>query len=301
MKSGTCRPQRQTWAKVEQNLTRIIVHRGGLAGAVLVSGLSNRSLDAGPVPLGTVGRPIDLAANVSDAILPGGSPFQDSSPLFATASDPVQSAELPHISTSINPTPCANMSDAFASSLAQSNGNGGVGVSRDIFTSPDGSGENVVRQLLWGTPPNRDNRSATNTAQAVARVDTVITHPDCTFSKGGSFQFGLKEFKAQIPDFGGSLLNFANLETIGTDGSFFAPLHDHTDSSHDRVRWRIDVVSPAVDLGVLQTGDTWTYVYTLAAEVTTQGFGRGYAFTEPPRGARVQGRGRSERMIARRA
>lgn len=43
---------------------------------------------------------------------------------------------------------------------------------------------------LWGIPPNRDNPSFTETAQAVARVDTVMTHPDGTFSKGGSFQYG---------------------------------------------------------------------------------------------------------------
>ena len=115
----------------EQNLTRIIVHRGGLACGALVS-----SLYAGPLPLGIVGRPIDLSANVSDTTLPGGSPFQEPSLLFGTAPDPVQSAELPPISTGTNPTPRSNISDAFASSLAQSNGNGGVGVSQVIFGSP---------------------------------------------------------------------------------------------------------------------------------------------------------------------
>jgi hypothetical protein len=51
---------------------------------------------------------------------------------------------------------------------------------------------------LWLVQPNRDFRSATETAQASARVDTVITHPDGTFSKGGRFEFGLKEFETQI-------------------------------------------------------------------------------------------------------
>ncbi len=78
---------------------------------------------------------------------------------------------------------------------------------------------------LFGVPPNRDNPSATETAEAIARVDTVITHPDGTFSKGGSFEFGLKEFETQIPGVpGGSLLNFAEVQTIGPVGNVFAPL-----------------------------------------------------------------------------
>ena len=56
-----------------------------------------------------------------------------------------------------------------------------------------------------GIPPNRENPSSTETAQAAARVDTVITHPDGTFSEGG------REFENQVSnpivggdfDFGG--------------------------------------------------------------------------------------------------
>ena len=48
-----------------------------------------------------VGSPIDLSANVSEAILPGGTVFQNSSPLFGTKPDPKQTAELLHISSEV--------------------------------------------------------------------------------------------------------------------------------------------------------------------------------------------------------
>jgi len=289
--------------------------------AVLIAGASSGILGASPIQFGVVGSPIDLSANVSESILPGGTIFQQSSPLFGTQPDPKQSAELLHTSPpGINPSPRSKVSDAFASSLAESNGNGGVGVSQLIFGSPGGSGQSEVRQLvaqslwtqtfvytgsptvditlhlqipalqveLWGIPPNRDNPSFTETAQAVARVDTVITHPNGTFSKGGSFEFGLREFETQIPDPAFGLLNFADIDLIGTDGPLFASLREDSDFPQSRVRWRIDSVSTTVDLGRLHTGDTLAYVYTLTAEGTTHGFERGYdAFLGDPFGVDV--------------
>jgi hypothetical protein len=54
------------------------------------------------------------------------------------------------------------------------------------------------------------------------------------------------------------------------------------------VRWRIDPVSTDVDLGLLHTGDTLAYIYTLTAEGTTHGFERGYdAFLGDPFGVDV--------------
>jgi hypothetical protein len=298
------------------------INRSGPATltAALISACSNETLHAATLQFGVVGSPIDLSANVSETILPGGTVFQDPSPLFGTQPDTNQSAELLHLSPpGINPSSRSKITDAFASSLAESNGNGGVGVSQVIFGSPGGSGENVIRQMaaqslwtqtfvyngsptvdiklhlqipslqveLWGIPPNRDNPSFTETAQAVARVDTVITHPDGTFSKGGSFEFGLKEFETQIPGASG-LINFGDMEVIGTDAPLFASLHEDTDFPQSRVRWRIDSVSTDVDLGLLRTGDTLAYVYTLTAEGTTYGFERGYdAFLGDPFGVDV--------------
>src|SRR5262249_44730806 len=156
--------------------------------------------------------------NVSEAILPGaaGNVFQQSMPLFGTEPAPKQSAELLHLSAvGVNGSGHSpNITGAFASSLAESDGNGGGGGSQLLVGPPRAPGQDdAVRQLvaqsLWtqtfvytgtpavditlhlhipalqvgliGVPPMRDSQSATETAQAIARVDTVITHADGTF------------------------------------------------------------------------------------------------------------------------
>jgi hypothetical protein len=54
--------------------------------------------------------------------------------------------------------------------------------------------------------------------------------------------------------------------------------------------FNIDSVSTDVNLGVLHTGDTLAYVYTLTAEGTTNGFEHGYdAFLGDPFGAEIVG------------
>ena len=243
--------------------------------ATLISVLVSAPLYASPLPFGVVGSPIDLSANVSESILPGGTVFQDSKPLFGTEPDPKQSAELLHLSEKgVNASGrSTNIDQAFASSLAESNGNGGVGVSQTIFGSPGNTGQNVVRQLvaqslwtqtfvyngspkveitlhlqipalqvqLFGVPPNRDNQSFTETATASATVHTVITHADGSFSHGGSFDFGLREFETQIPDGTGTFLNFGDVDLIGTDGPLFATLRPNFVGA-----WNIDAVSTDV-------------------------------------------------------
>lgn len=298
------------------------INRSALAavGAAFISVFSGAILYADTLQFGVVGSPIDLSANVSEAILPGGTVFKDSKPIFGTAPDPKQSAELLHLSgKGVNASGrSTNISGAFASSLAESNGNGGVGVSQTIFGSP-GTPENVVRQLvaqsLWtqtfvyngspavnislhlhipalqvqllGVPPNRDNPSFTETAEARANVDTVITHADGTFSKGGSFEFGLREFETQIPDGAGTFLNFADVDLLGADKN--APLFN-TLRPNFVGAFNIDSVSTDVRLGTLHKGDTLAYVYTLTAEGTTHGFERGYdAFLGDPFGVDVVG------------
>lgn len=288
----------------------------GVVTAALISVVCGGTLYADPM-FGVVGSGIDLSANVSEAILPGGTIFHDSKPLFGTLPDPKQSAELLHISsTGVNPDSSVHsVSGAFASSLAESDGNGGVGVSQLILASPGGTDSNSVRQLaaqslwtqtflytgtptvdlklhleiptlfvdLWLIPPNRDFPSATETAQASARVDTVITHPDGTFSKGGSFEFGLREFETQLSNPAGGFLNFADFALIGTAGPPIAVGDGVTVAA-----FRLDPVSTSVDLGLLHTGDILSYVYTLTAEGTTHGFERGYgAFLGDPFGVDV--------------
>jgi hypothetical protein len=298
-----------------------MINRNALAAlsAALISVSSGAILYADTLQFGVVGSPIDLSANVSEAILPGGTVFKDSKPIFGTAPDPKQSAELLHVSEKgVNASGrSTNISGAFASSLAESNGNGGAGVSQTIFGSPGKSGENVVRQMaaqsLWtqtfvyngsltvnltlhlhipalqvqliGVPPSRDNPSFTETAEARANVDTVITHADGTFSKGDSFEFGVREFETQIPDGTGTFENFTDVDLIGADSN--APLFD-TLRPNFVGAWNIDSVSTDIRLGALHKGDTLAYVYTLTAEGTTHGFERGYdAFLGDPFGVDV--------------
>jgi hypothetical protein len=294
------------------------INRTALAAlvAALSSAFSTGISYASSLQFGVIGSPIDISANVSESILPGGMLFQDSKPIFGTEPDPKQSAELLHISDNgVNASGrSTSIQGAFASSLAESNGNGGVGVSQTIFGNP-GPPENVVRQLvaqsLWtqtfvyngsptvnitlhlhipalqvqliGIPPNRDNPSFTETAEARASVDTVITHSDGTFSKGGSFEFGLREFETQLPDSTGTFINFGDVDILGTDVELFDTLRPNFVGA-----WNIDAVSKDVELGVLHTGDTLAYVYTLTAEGTTHGFERGYdAFIGDPFGVDV--------------
>src|SRR5215467_7272953 len=173
-----------------------MINRKTLAAlfAAFISGFSSGMLYAD-----TVAIPVDLSANAIESILPGGTVFHDSKPLFGTTIDPLQSAELLHISdVGVNASGrSTNISGAFASSLAESDGNGGVGVSQLIFGSPGDPDPAAFRQLfaqsLWthtflytgpdahdilhldiptlqvgllGVPPRRTGTSTTETAQA---------------------------------------------------------------------------------------------------------------------------------------
>ena len=78
----------------------MMIDRNALAAlmAALISVFSSGTLYAG-----TVAPTVDLSANVIESILPGGTVFHDSKPLFGTTIDPLQSAELLHLSdTGVN-------------------------------------------------------------------------------------------------------------------------------------------------------------------------------------------------------
>jgi hypothetical protein len=291
------------------------IHRNTrIALIALVSVFSIASLYAG-----TVSVPIDLSANVIESILPGGTVFHDSKPLFGTTIDPIQSSELLHVSdTGVNASGrSTNISGAFASSLASSDGNGGVGVSQLIFGSPGDPGQDGVRQLvaqsLWthtflydgppahvflhlniptlqvgllGVPPRRTGTSATETAEAVARVDSVVTHSDGTMAQG-VFQYGLREFETQVPS-GKDLLNLADKQIIEQPNPLvFTPVLKFNGDDFNP-SYTLDPVFLDLDLGVIQAGDIESWVYTLTAQGTTHGFERGYfAFLGDPFGAEV--------------
>jgi hypothetical protein len=191
-----------------------------------------------------------------------------------------------------------------------------VGVSQLIFGSPGGSGQGVrqlVAQSLWtdtflyngpdahdllhlniptlqvgllGVPPRRSGPSATETAEASARVDMVITHPDSSMAQG-LFQFGLREFETQIPS-GSDLLNLSDKQLIESPNPLvFTPtLRFNGDDFNPS--YTLDPVSFDLDLGVIRAGDSISWVYTLTAQGTTHGFEQGYfAFLGDPFGADV--------------
>jgi hypothetical protein len=278
--------------------------------AAVLSGLWSASLYGDPIL-----TPVDLSANVIESELPGGTVFHDSKPLFGVTADPLQSAELLHISdTGVNASGrSTNISGAFASSLAESDGNGGVGVSQLIFGLPTGSGDGVrklVAQSLWthtfvysgpaahdllhldiptlqvgllGVPPRRTRSSATETAEADARVDVVITHSDGSATQG-IFEFGIREFEIQVAS-GKDLLNLADKQILAHPNPLlFTPvLHFNGDDFNPS--YTLNPVALDLDLGVIQAGDTMSWVYTLTAEGTTHGFERGYfAFLGDPFG-----------------
>jgi hypothetical protein len=117
-------------------------------------------------------------------------------------------------------------------------------------------------------------------------VNTVITHPDGTFSKGGSFEFGLRAFERQLIFKPGDFVNFADVKFLGTNAALFESFQDNGDEFEPV--FSVGSVSTNVGLGTLHTGDTLAYVYTLTAEGTTHGFERGYdAFLGDPFGSEV--------------
>jgi hypothetical protein len=278
-------------------------------------------------PFGVVGSPIDISAYVQESILPGGTVFEESKPLFGTQPDPKQSAELLHLaSRGLNVSGrSTNIQQAFASSLAESDGNGGVGVTSWLAGNPGSPTENVVGQLaarsMWtqtflynGTPavdislhlhipalevaligvaPNRDAPSATETASAVAAVSSLITHADGSFSRGADFQFGLKAAEYQYPLGPGNFANYGDVSfvDVGT-GSPAVDLFKTFSYNRDGFNpvWSVDSVSASVKLGTLKTGDILSYVYTLSAQGTTHGGEHGYdAFLGDPFGIDIVG------------
>ena len=94
----------------------------------------------------------------------------------------------------------------------------------------------------------------------------------------------MREFEPQLPNPPFGFTNFADPDLIGNVP--VALLKEDFDFPQSRVRWSIDsTIVTDVDLGMLHTGDTLSYVYTLSAEGTTHGFERGYdAFLGDPFG-----------------
>jgi hypothetical protein len=290
-----------------------------LPGALLVGALA-----AGPAAAGGIaGAPIDLSAFVHEGLLPGGTIFEDTQSVVGALTTPKQSAENLHLASKGENLSgrSTNIQGAFASSLAESDGNGGVGVTSWIGGSPSNTNPAAVAQLVaeatWkqnftyngtvpatiavtlhipalevgliGVPPNRDSVSATETAQAEATLETTIIHADSSSSPGTSFEFGLRTFERQLILGPGHFENFADVGFLGANAGtvdLFQSFKDNGDRFDPR--FTVDSVSANVRLGTLQPGDTVSYVYTLTAEGTTHGAEQGFvAFLGDPFGADV--------------
>ena len=151
-----------------------------------------------------VGAPIDLSAFVHEALLPGGTIFEDTHSVTGALTTPKQSAEYLYLASKGENLSgrSTNIQGAFASALAESDGNGGVGVTAWIGGSPSNTNPASIGQLVsqatWkqnftyngtvpasislhlhipalevgliGVPPNRDSISATETAEAKATL-----------------------------------------------------------------------------------------------------------------------------------
>jgi PEP-CTERM motif len=265
---------------------------------------------------GIVGAPIDLSAFVHEGLLPGGTIFEDTHSVTGALTTPKQSAEYLYLASKGENLSghSSNIQGAFASALAESDGNGGVGVTSWIGGSPSNTNPAAIGQLVsqstWnqsftyngtipvsislhlhipalevgliGVPPFRDSMSAAETAEAKATLEATIIHPDLSTSHGASFEFGLRAFETQIPLPTGGFANFLDHEFLRVNNDI-PPFFDTFDD-----KFFVDPVSTDIKLGTLQPGDTVSYVYQLTAQGTTHGFEQGYdAFLGDPFGSDV--------------
>lgn len=266
---------------------------------------------------------MDLLASVHEALLPGGTLFDDAHSVLGALTTPKESAEYLHLASKGENLSgrSTNITGAFASALAESDGNGGVGVTAWIGGSPSSTNPAAIGQLVsqaaWkqtftyqgaapvsislhlhipavevgliGVPPNRDSVSATETAEAKATLAATIIHPDSSTSPGPNFEFGLRAFERQLFLNPGVLTNFADVEFLGVNNStvdLFQSFSGNGDASNPR--FRLDSVSTDVKLGTLQPGDSVSYAYQLTAQGTTHGGEHGYvAFLGDPFGVDV--------------
>src|SRR5437660_8949433 len=71
-------------------------------GAAFIAALIS-TFPCAPLYASSILFKVDLSANIIESTVPGGTVFHDSKPLFGTTIDPIQNAELLHISdTGVN-------------------------------------------------------------------------------------------------------------------------------------------------------------------------------------------------------
>jgi hypothetical protein len=119
----------------------------------------------------------------------------------------------------------------------------------------------TIQVGLPGVPPRCSSPSATETAEAKAEVDMVVTHPDGILVQG-IFEFRLREFETLVPSRQQSLLNLPDKQLLEhPNPSVFTPTLRFNDDDFNP-SYTLDPVSLDLDLGVIQAGDTMSWVYT---------------------------------------
>jgi hypothetical protein len=213
-----------------------------------------------------------------------------------------------------------NISQAFGSAAADSNGEGGAGVS---MATERGLGEVVHRMTaeahfeqsltngakgdlnlgvelnipgievgLLGVAPFRSAPRATETAEAKVELATDIHRADGTFESGPFFQFGMRMTEKQIELAPNTFANFDDVkflfENVGT-----LSLTPNNNDSKTSPRVSLDPITLTPTLGTLHPGDSLTFVYSLfAIETTGGGEGKGaFAFVGDPFDLTVPGGG----------
>jgi hypothetical protein len=282
----------------------------------LLASLAVATTQAAPI-YGVVDSPIDMHTSITRLTNPGGIQYSNAlttvGDVAGTAMKSEQYYEAPH---GVNPSGRGQSPNhAFASALAESSGNGGVGVSSLLYgpaiVGQAGGYEEMVAQSYWtqifeatgpvtaqvsahfsipeltiglfGVPPNRSDPSATETAQATADLYVHIQRADGSVEDRWVFEYGLRVFEVQYPLGPGTFENFADISGIGSASGPVTENSDHYNPTFSLAASDFDLV-----LGDLSEGDSLSYTYYLTAQGTTNGYEHGYqAFLGDPFGVNI--------------
>ena len=286
-----------------------------LIAASLAAGVG--AVRADPI-FGVVDSPLDMRTDVIWSDSSGATLHSEVQSATGTISGPKQSAEILYEEPllGVNTTPRGSgVRPAFASALAESDGNGGVGVSALKFSPALGLGafDQLVSQASWeqtfedvngfgsqvtlhlsipemvvalqGVAPMRARENKIETALAQVDLTTVIHRADHSVEAGGTFEFGMHADEYQILLGPNTFANFADITFVGSPPS--AP---HFFDDPGTPTWVLDAFSKDLVLGTLDPGDTLTYTYQIVVRGRTNGAERGFfAFVGDPFGADVVG------------
>lgn len=295
--------------------------RGLVAGmviAIAIAGLGLGPASAAPV-YGVVDLPIDMHTTITRLTNPGGTQYSNEvTTVGDVAGSAKKSEQYYEAPRGVNLSGRGQSPNhAFASALAESSGNGGVGVSSLLFgpaiVGQAGGYEKLVAQASWtqifdaagpmsgaarlsahfsipeltiglfGVPPNRDSFSTTETAEATADLWVHIQRANGSVEDRKLFEYGLRVFETQFLLGPGVFSNFADILAIGSASGILTVGTDPYNPTFSLAARDFDLV-----LGDLYEGDSLSYIYQLTAQGSTNGLEHGYqAFLGDPFGVNI--------------